>query len=128
MNNVQLCGYTSLPQSSTSYTITIPAENSSTTNNNNGKFKNYFISRFNDQSKFSSKFQAQFKTIMKITKFPSGIKFLYSFYTCCFGCCCPLFSGFWFSESLLDSFLELIFSPGIFSGNFPSILKFILIN
>ena len=42
MNNVQLCGYTSLPQSSASYTITIPAENSSTTNNNNGKFKKIF--------------------------------------------------------------------------------------
>ena len=34
-------------------TITIPAENLSTTDNDNGKLKQYFISRFNDQSKFS---------------------------------------------------------------------------
>ena len=121
--------YVQLPKSSTSYTITIPVENSST-NNNNGKFKNYFISQFNDQSKFSFKFQAQVKTIKKITKFPSGILpiFLYSFYACCFACCCPLFSGFCFSESLLDSFLEVVISPGILSGDFPSISKFILIN
>ena len=44
MNNVQLCELTALPKSSTTYdtTITIPAENSSTTNNNNGKFKKLF--------------------------------------------------------------------------------------
>ena len=55
MNNVQLCELTALPQSSTSNetTITIQAENSSTIFNNNGKFNSYFISRFNDQSKFS---------------------------------------------------------------------------
>ena len=68
-------------------TITIPAENSSTTDNNNGKLKQYFISRFNDQSKFSWKFQVQIKTIKTV------VKFLDAFYTSCFASCCP-FSGF----------------------------------
>ena len=109
MNNVQLCELTALPQPSISNetVITIQAENASTTFNNNGKFKSYFISGFNDQSKFSWKFQAQVKTINKIPKFPSGVKFLYSFCTLlpsCFAYCCPLFFGFWFSQSLLSTF------------------------
>ena len=53
MTDVQLPELKALPKASNETSITIPAENSSTTNNNNGKFKNYFISRFNDQSKFS---------------------------------------------------------------------------
>ena len=85
--------------------ITIPAENSSTTNNNNGKFKNYFISHFGE---LSWKFQAQVKTIEKISKLPSVIKFFCSYYTCCCASWCQLLSGSWFSESLLDFFLELI--------------------
>ena len=41
MNNDQFCELTALPKLSTSHVtaITIPAENSSTTNNNNGKVK-----------------------------------------------------------------------------------------
>ena len=112
--------------------ITIPAENSSTTNNNNGKFKNYFISRYIDQSKFSQKFQAQVKTIKKIPKFPSVVKFLYSFCTCsecCFAYCCPLFFGSLFSDSLLGFFFRAHNFPWNNSSyNFPSISKLILIN
>ena len=55
MNKVQLFELTALPKSSTSNdtTIAIPSENSSTTTNTMVNSKNYFISRFNDQSKFS---------------------------------------------------------------------------
>ena len=53
MNNVQLFELTALPKSSTSKdtSITIPAENSFTTNTkNNVKFKNYFINHFAELS------------------------------------------------------------------------------
>ena len=42
MNNVELSELKALPKASNETSITIPAENSSTTNNNNGKFKKLF--------------------------------------------------------------------------------------
>ena len=126
MNNVELSELKALPKASNETSITIPAENSSTTNNNNGKFKNYFISHFGE---LSWQFQAQVKTIKKISKLPSVIKFLCSYYTCCCASWCQLLSGSWFLESLLDFFLELIYSPERTSHYFfCNILKFVLIN
>ena len=110
MNNVQLSELIALPQASNETSITIPAENSSSTNNSIGKFKNYFISNFGE---LSWKFQVQVKTMKNISKFPSVIKFLCSYITCCCASCCQLLPCSWFLESLLDSFLELINSPEI---------------